>query len=106
MPDGEEIRAEVQNLKQDIGRHREDLGELLKSVRTEGGKRFEESRNRWREEAMNRMDQFKDVVESARQYGHKACREAQKRIEQRPLATLLTAFGIGVIVGRILLRRR
>lgn len=106
MPDGDEIRAEVQTLKQDIGRLREDLGELLKSMREEGGRRLGETKLKWRGETMNRMDQFKDVLESARQYGQKACREAQKRIEQRPIVTLLTAFGIGVLVGRILLRRR
>ena len=106
MPDGEEIRAEVQTLKQDIGRLREDLGELLQSVRKEGDKRFEESKHKLREEAMNRIDKFKDVLDNARQYGQKACREARKRIERLPLATLLTVFGVGVIVGRMLMRRR
>ena len=84
MPDGEGIRAEVQTLKQDIGRLREDLGELLQSVpekRATSGLRSPKHK-----EAMNRIDQFKDAPAMPQ----KACREAQKRIEPRPLATLLT----------------
>jgi ElaB/YqjD/DUF883 family membrane-anchored ribosome-binding protein len=106
MPDGDEIKTEVETLKQDIGRLREDLADLLKAVRDEGGRRVGETKQRLREEAMNRIDDFKEVLDNARQFGQKACREAQKKIEQRPIATLLTAFGIGVIVGRLMLRRR
>ncbi len=106
MVDGDEIRMEVQTLKEDVNKLRADLGELLETARAEGKRRVGESRQRIREGVMNRIDQFKEVLDNARQCGQKAREKAQEKIEQRPITTVLAAFGIGLIVGRLFMKRR
>lgn len=106
MSDGERIRVEMDALKQDIDRLRADLGGLLQAVRSEGSRQGENAKVKLREETMRRMDQLKDVWDTARDYGQKTYIKAHRGVGQRPMVSILTAFGAGLLIGRLLLNRK
>ncbi|MCX5770787.1 MAG: hypothetical protein NTZ09_11020 [Candidatus Hydrogenedentes bacterium] len=50
-------------------------------------------------------EQFKDAYNAIRHQGAKAVELGRENIEKRPLITLLSALGVGLVLGRFLLRR-
>lgn len=67
--------------------------------------RVEDARERADDMAARGADRLRDAASSAAEAGQQAVERAKSYIEERPLASLLVAIGIGAIVGGILHRR-
>jgi len=102
----QEIRVELDALRGDLNVLRRDLGELLSALRSTGVERAAEVGNHVKEEAMHRMEQVKEAFDSAKEAGHKLCKQAQRKLGSRPVTSTLTAFAIGMVIGRLLNGRR
>ena len=74
-----DLNQEFESLKADVANLRRDLSELAGDVREAG-------------------------IERGRA-AYERARAAERKVEQHPMASLLTSFGVGVLAGLILERR-
>lgn len=88
-------REELQALKDDIERMRADLRDLAKTA--VGDVAAAEER------AEGRLRQAYDAV---REGGETVLRKSREQVQRRPLTTVIAAFAIGVLVGKLLDRNR
>lgn len=82
------LRAEIANLRADLGRISETLQNLVKHGR---------------EEAVSKASEAAEKLQD--EIGKKTQRLAQE-IEQKPLTAVATAFGLGVFLGMLFGGRR
>jgi hypothetical protein len=88
--DFEAIRADIETLRKDLGR----LMEHVKSGAFQNvAGRFEEI-----------SGDARRLYDQARAGGERSAEALVRQVEERPLATLLVAFGLGFIGGRLIRR--
>lgn len=96
--DTSRLEADIDQLKKDLKKLNETLVGLgrdtLDAAQSEGAARLEA----WRKEADHIAKRLKNTGES--QY---AAIEAQ--VQEKPLLTLIAAFGLGLIISRVIDRR-
>lgn len=85
----------IAKLRKDVEHLRSDVAALLDS--------FEEAGIGVRHDAVNRARQ---TGESLREGAEELQRQAEAKITERPFTSVLTAFGLGFLIGMILDRRR
>lgn len=81
------LRADLDQLRNDIAK----LGDTVKTVLADGGDAAYERVRRSAEKYQKRAKDFVDI--------------AAEEIEERPIATILSAFGIGLVMGLLFSRR-
>ncbi|MCL2701784.1 MAG: hypothetical protein FWE88_08860 [Phycisphaerae bacterium] len=101
-----EIQAELDALREDLSVLRRDLGELLKAVTSSGKEHAVGMAHKVQEEARHRMEQVKDAFGSARDTGQKLCKQAHRTLGNRPVTSMLAAFAVGMVIGRLINGRR
>lgn len=77
------LRADVDTLKADLLRIKDDLALIADSVRTRVRSQAQSTR-------ANATTRYQDSMDSIEQY-----------IEEKPLTTVLVAFGVGLLLGKI-----
>lgn len=75
---------EFDAVKNDLSALRADLKSLMASLGT------------------NARDSLGDAYQSARQFGSEKVQVAEDQITKNPLASVAVAFGVGLLVGRLL----
>lgn len=93
MPEGATTK-DYATLRDDVDALRKDLANLTEKMRGMSGERFESARAQAREAAQRVRDRGQAAVDEV---GH--------RIEERPLTSVAVAFGVGMLIGRLLDRR-
>jgi len=95
----EDISNEVKKLKADIADLRDDVASLVNTLKAAGLEQGQQA--------------YEEVYERARQAGESVRVRAEdaydafgKEVESRPLTSVLTAFGVGFVVGMVLDHRR
>lgn len=91
----DDLSKEVQTLKQDLASLRGDIGSLAEAVKSAGEQKGEAVYQRAREKSEELRAQGQSTIE---QVGHK--------VDERPMTSVLTAFGTGLLVGLLLNQRR
>lgn len=90
-----DLNQEMDELKGDLNSLREDISSLVDAMREEGAERGRSAyrrAQRYKEEARERIDGAQERL--------------GQEIEERPMTSILTAFGVGFTVGMLLDRRR
>jgi ElaB/YqjD/DUF883 family membrane-anchored ribosome-binding protein len=77
------VRDDVDSLKGDLMRIKDDLGVIAESLKVR-------VRERARSTKETAQDRYQDSVDSLEHY-----------IEEKPLTTVLMAFGVGLLLGKI-----
>ncbi len=85
---------ETANLRDDLDALRKDVSKLTDDVRGIASERVSAARDRAR-----------DTAYRARDRGEAVASEVGHRIEERPLTSVAVAFGVGMLIGRLLDRR-
>lgn len=80
--------ADIQRLRADVGRLREDIGNIGATL----GRIIREN---WRGSTCVKSDELHAKMEDAAQ-------KANGKIDANPIAALLAAFGVGVVLGRLM----
>lgn len=104
---------ELKNLKSDIAEIQEDIKKLTKAVRSDGGGKVDEIKNRIREAANdieNRIkeqvtDTYGDVSKAVKKTSQQAVDEGRQQIGKRPYATVGIAFLTGFVLSRLLWKK-
>ena len=98
----------MEDIKRDLDELRGDLKQML-AARFKARERLSDAKSRLCESAHNlescTEEQFKDAYNAIRRQGTKVVELGRENIEKRPLVILLSTFGIGLVLGRFLLRR-
>ncbi len=98
----EELRAELQALKEDLARLRADLGGLVEALKEAGAERAEGYRERVGEELRRRREAVERRLDEARERGRQAVEELGEEVGAHPFSSLLAAFGVGFVLARLL----
>lgn len=104
MPDSN-VKQEIDTLKSDVAKLRDDIGELVSALVDLVGDKAAATRTRVESEAKERLDELRAALERARERGGRAVGQMEHQIEERPLLSVLAAFGIGLILGKLLDRK-
>ena len=100
-----ERELELDALRQDVARLREDLAKLAESTREIARGRAESLRSRLEDNAHHLRQEAERVLEEGRHRGQYAAEYLEKTLGERPVTSLLTAFGLGLVLGVFINRR-
>jgi len=98
----ERLQKEIDAIRADVAKLSEDMAELTRVIRMLGVEKAEEVKDRVGEGVDGVSEELRRRVEAARERAGKATEGFEKAVEQYPMSSLLAAFGVGMIVARLL----
>ena len=96
-----ESTADMERIKADLAKLREDFGDLFDSAMALG----KDSAGTAREKLAAGVVELKKAAAVAKEKGQVVVEGAQDKIRERPLTSVLIAFGLGVLIAKLLDRR-
>ncbi len=98
----ETIRKELDALKNDIAQLREDITNLTRAVGKVASQKAQETRSQAEEKARDAWEEIEEKLNGILEEGKETVSGMEKQIAQHPGGSLLTAFGLGFIIARLL----
>jgi len=95
------VQDELQVLKDDVAKLRSDITGLVDLFKDLGVKKVNETRNTLEDEFDEQREKLRARFNSARERGKGVVDELEEHVNEHPLGSLLTAFGIGYILARL-----
>lgn len=86
-----DTEKEMNQIKSDIAELRKDFAALTSTLKTEAG-----------DKARRGYQRAREAGEEAQDYARAGAREVESHIEERPFTSVLSAFGIGFIIGKLM----
>ena len=102
MAASEELQDEIKRLKEDLGKLRGDVGDLLQVLRAAGLEQVAKSKDNITDELQRHREKVKAAVDKARLNSEKALDDLEENVSDHPLSAVLMAFGLGFIVAKLL----
>lgn len=99
--DNNDLQNEIATLKQDLGRLRTDFADIANSMLEAGRAEAGDARERVESELKDRLDQMRSAADRAADRGRQAKHSVEHTIEERPLMSVVVAFGVGLLAGKI-----
>lgn len=100
--DQSNVSEELGVLRNDFNQLRADLNDLLQAFKHEKVSPMKEA---IKGHAQERIKQMQEAIANLKHHSRRATEACRRKIEERPIATALTAFAIGIIVGKLVIRR-
>jgi ElaB/YqjD/DUF883 family membrane-anchored ribosome-binding protein len=100
-PTDEARAAEVENIKNDMQKLRDDLGTLLSHIGSFSKGRLGSTRERVSATAGTVQERTYDRVRGAADRGWQAVRSSRDTVQRRPLTSLMVAFAAGMIIASV-----
>ncbi len=88
------LEKELDTLRADLGAIKDDIANISRAVSRRAGKA-----------AANGRAQAEDLVADLTAKGEESLEVARGQIAERPLTSLLVAFGVGMVLSKLLDRR-
>ncbi len=98
----DQIRKELDALKKDIAQLRKDISGLTDAVKTVAGEKIDETKSQARQRANSTVEDIEGKIEELLEQGSGVAKKAEQQISEHPGTSLLTAFGVGFIVAKLL----
>ena len=92
---------ELDALKDDIARLREEIAGLAAGVRKSAGIHAEQPHAGAQQEGLGAWADILHKFESSRSQGEKVIRDLATEVEQHPLVSIIAAFGLGYIIAKL-----
>jgi ElaB/YqjD/DUF883 family membrane-anchored ribosome-binding protein len=105
MAEQEDLRREVDDLKAHMSAIRTDLAALAESLKGMGRERADAAATRLRSEGERVRASVQQARDEARLRGEAGLATLEAQIEEKPFVSVLTALGVGILIGRLLLGR-
>lgn len=102
---GSDIRRDVDAIKDDLAALRSDLSAVLKDVIAAGRTEAGEARERVEDAVRSKLEKLEEAAGHARDRARDAIGAIEAHVEEKPLQSLATAFGLGVLIGVLMHRR-
>lgn len=98
----ESVRKELDALKADIAQLREDIAGLTTAVRDAASEKVQQTRDDTQERLRSAWEDLESKLNETLEQGKATLGDVEARIGQHPAGSLLTAFGVGFIVAKLL----
>jgi len=98
----EEITKELDSLKRDIAQLRKDISGLASAVKDVASEKVESARSGARGRLSETWEDVERRFTDAMGTGKEAFHTAEQKIGQHPTASVLTAFGAGFLIAKLL----
>ena len=92
-------------LKADIGKLQSDLSSLTKHMKDIGGSAVADAQKAGTDKVDELRDELERTAQRLKRQGEASVAEVEKTIQERPLLSLAAAFGVGMLITRLLDRR-
>lgn len=89
--------AEIDSLKKDLGAVRKDLVKLTQSL-------TDDARDGVGKAAQSTRDGVNAASRATQEYGREGAAAVSRQVEAHPLTSILTAAGIGFVIGTLIRR--
>lgn len=99
------LKQDVDQIRSDLDALRTDLAQLLKTSKSAASNRASEAKAYATDEIEGLAARVRELTEEAKAEGRARLSDFEDRVHERPLTSLAAAFGIGLIVGKLLDRR-
>lgn len=100
-----DLQTEIESLKKDLASVRDDLKRLSSAGSDAAEDAMGTARQRLEEETNRLLARLQGAAEDAQGRGKRALDDVEAELEKHPMTTLLSSFGIGVLVGWIFSRK-
>ncbi len=98
----DDIRKELDALKADIARLREDIGGLSDAVRSTAGESVRGAKAEAQQRLQKAWEDIEQRLEGLLDEGKTTFHGAERKIGEHPTGSVLTAFGLGFIIAKLL----
>lgn len=96
---------ELEQLREDLAALRKDFSTLGKDFLSATKHGANSATDAARAEAHRRLEQIGDAWDDAKDRSSAAKHQVERRIEDHPLASVMIALGVGVVIGKLIDRR-
>ncbi len=95
------VQEELQVLKNDLNKLRGDVTDLVGVLKALGLEKIDETRGSVEEELEAQRERLRVLLAQAKERGRGAADEIEQHVNEHPIGSLLTAFGIGYILAKL-----
>jgi ElaB/YqjD/DUF883 family membrane-anchored ribosome-binding protein len=95
-----DLQKDLEASKEDMAQLRSDLAELTQRLVDMGKDEVSSARNRVRSQARNLGQELRETLNDTGERGLKTVESVEQLMVERPLLSLLAAFGLGLFVGK------
>lgn len=96
------IRKEMDALKADIAKLREDIGGLTDAVKGVASEKVGDAKQQAEERIRGTWEDIEQRFEELLDEGKARFNKAEHKVGEHPVGSVLTAFGIGFIIAKLL----
>ena len=96
------LDQELDTLRADLGKIRDDIAALTRTLGDAAAAEAKAGGARLNEAAHAAKDHAQRFADSARAQGEEGIAALEQRIEQNPFSSILIAFGVGLVIGKLL----
>jgi ElaB/YqjD/DUF883 family membrane-anchored ribosome-binding protein len=100
-----DLQKDLDAIKEDMAQLRSDLGELTQRLVEMGKSEVGAARSRVRAEARNLGRELRQTLNETGERGWQSVESVEQLLTEKPVVSLLAAFGLGLLVGKLLERR-
>lgn len=101
----DELKKEIESLKKDLASVRDDLKRLSAAGSDAAEDAVGTARQRLEDETNRLLERLQSAAEDAQGRGKRVLDDVENELEKHPTTTLLSSFGLGVLVGWIFSRK-
>ncbi len=98
----EEIRKEVDALKNDIAQLRQDIAGLTAAVKDAAANKIDDTKSQARDKLNSVWENLESKLDAALGQGREGVRNVEQKIGEHPTGSVLTAFGVGFLIAKLL----
>ena len=99
------VGNEVDALKEDVAKLRADLAGLAEALIQAGRQEAGTAKDKLEDEARKRLEGLRSAAGDARAFGRSALESIETQIGEKPLISVLVAFAVGIVFGKLADRR-
>jgi len=99
------VSSELDSLRSDVSKLRSDLAGLAEALLKAGKHEAGAAREKLEEEVSKRLDSLREKAATVRDAGQTAIETIENQIEERPFISMLVAFAVGLVFGKLVDRR-
>ncbi len=106
MAESKDTEKDLQAVRDDLSRLREDFDTLMKALHGEAGEEFEDLRDRIGSTLRDEADTVRQKAEAASQRVRETSRGVRESVEEHPFTSALVALCTGLITGVVISGRK
>jgi ElaB/YqjD/DUF883 family membrane-anchored ribosome-binding protein len=100
-----DLQKDLDTVKEDLAKLRSDIAEVTQKLLDMGKSEVGSARNRIETEARNLVQELRHTLNETGDRGRKTVQSVEQLVTEKPVLSLLAAFGLGLLFGKLLERR-